>query len=147
MPDTIAVGKAGECVSCTQAPHAIGVRLANDPTVPVRTYLRPWTYRQFEQRAKATGRTVAEVLSALADAAVPPRPDRPAQVGGEKPMRRSKALPGTDDRIRDLNAAAFTDGEIAQRIGMSLSWTRTRRGALGLESPKAKNGRRRSSAT
>jgi len=46
------------------------------PSVPVKTFLRPSTYRQLTGHAAQRGMTVAELVSKLADASLKPVPKR-----------------------------------------------------------------------
>lgn len=92
------------------------------PCIPVRTMLRPATYRVFRVKATEMGTTPEALLSRLADQAVKPR-------GKSAKAAASDLL---DKRITALNATGMSDNAIARELGIALSTASRRRNELKL---------------
>lgn len=105
----------------------------DSPIVPIRSMLRPSTYRAFAARAKELNVDVPTLISRLADHAIrPPEPRRAAQrVGGPVRLPRD----AVDRRIVELNAQRANDSAIALDLGMHQTAVSRRRRLMGLESP------------
>lgn len=101
--------------------------MSDEPSVPIRVFLRPSTYRAFDRTARALHLPdVATLLSRMAD--------------------RSVERDRIDSRLRELNALGFSDNRIARELGVAQSAVSRRRRRLGLSSPtprRAGSGRKR----
>lgn len=84
---------------------------ASERVAPVRTWLKPETYRALDQHAKRLHTTPAELLSALADRAVRARPGpsrpythitTPMIVGARERLARGESL---TDIARDFSCS------------------------------------------
>jgi len=107
--------------------------LPDDPCVPVRTMLRPSTFRQLAGHAALRGMTVAEIVSKLADASLKPvefpkpRVATPSgmQVFTEKGKKRHKkhVRLGTAQRaeVRRLLAEGAAPAALAELFEVSRS--------------------------
>lgn len=83
--------------------------MSDEPSVPIKTWLRPSTYRQFVAHAAQRRITVGELLSRLADASLKPI-ERTAEVVQAKrvprpltPAQTAFIADGTDPRHGTLN--------------------------------------------
>lgn len=73
-PGTVLVAARGLCWACYRS----GIKEpvfspTEEPSVPVRTFLRPSVYRELMKHGQVRGKTVAELLSMLADASLSKR--------------------------------------------------------------------------
>lgn len=69
--------------------------MSDDPIVPVKAWLRPWTFRQLTAHAVTRGITVGELLSRLADASLQPVEKRARIIApktSQPSRRRTKPL-------------------------------------------------------
>lgn len=96
--------------------------MQEQPAVPLRTLLRPSTYRVFRVKAAELGTTPEVLLSRLADAAVKPRTELGRRAAGKE----------LDAKIRAMNAQKVSDNEISRRLGVALSTVARHRNAMGL---------------
>lgn len=104
------------------------------PSVLVKTFLRPYTYRQLTAHAATRGITLDVLLSRLADASLHPV---------KKPSARRVAA-DHDEQIRELNGQGLNDSEIGRRLGFSNSAISIRREAMGLPK-RTTQGRKKAS--
>ena len=106
--------------------------LDDSPIVPVRTVLRPSTYRALAQVANAKGlEDVGTLLSRLADLSLQPKAARSTK----RRRRTAEEWVEIDGRIRALNAQRMSDGRIAKSLGLPQPTVSARRRGMGLESP------------
>lgn len=102
------------------------------PIVPVRSVLRPSTYRALDAVAKAKGiEDVGTLLSRLADLSVRPKAARSTR----RRRRTAEEWAEIDRRIRALNGERMSDGRIAKTLGLSQPTVSLRRRGMELESP------------
>ena len=108
-------------------------QLDDSPIVPIRSTLRPSTFRIFDAHARELGVDVGELLSRLADRAVTPKPRRRA---ASKPVTSTRPpADEVDRRIVELNAQLLCDREIGERVGLHQTAVSRRRRLMGLASP------------
>lgn len=100
-PGTVARAVIDVCRSCYQRRGGQAPAVAADaPVVPVKTFLRPSTYKQLTGHAANRGMSLPNLLSLLADAALKPvewpkpREDTPAPVVVAEPMPGSDVAEG-----------------------------------------------------
>lgn len=89
------------------------VPASNSPCVPVRSMLRPSTYRALAPIAEQRGTDVGGLLALLADRSIAPKP-KPEP----KPRRYFRATQEQLDTVRRMNREGATDGEIADALGI-----------------------------
>jgi len=105
----------------------------DSPIVPVRSSLRPSTFRIFDARARELGVDIGVLLSRLADRAVTPKPRRRAAA---KPLTATRsAVDEVDRRIVELNAQRLSDRQIGERVGLHQTAVSRRRRLMGIPSP------------
>lgn len=102
------------------------------PIVPVRSVLRPSTYRALAVVAKDKGlEDVGAVLARLAELSLQPKAARRVK----RRRRTPEEFAAIDARIRALNAQGMSDGRIARALGLPQPLVSQRRRGMGLESP------------
>lgn len=106
--------------------------LDDAPIVPVRSVLRPSTYRALAEVAKAKGiEDVGTLLSRLADLSIQPKAARSPR----RRRRTAEEWAELDGRIRELNGQRLSDGRIAKALGLAQPTVSLRRRGMELESP------------
>jgi hypothetical protein len=137
-PGTVARATNTLCGTCYNRQGS--ARPADDqdsPCVLVRVDLRPSTYRAFATHARDAGTTIGVLLSQLADKALKPAP-----------RKHSRGIPAyVESRIRELNAAGWSDSGIARDLGASQPTISRYRRSLGLQPPVPRRGGRQKAAT
>lgn len=86
---------------------------ADAPCVPVRSLLRPSTYRALAPIAEQRGTDVGGLLALLADRSIAPKP-QPEPT----PRRYFRATQEQLDAVRRMNRDGDTDAEIAEALGI-----------------------------
>ena len=100
--------------------------------VPVRTMLRPSTYRALAAVAHDRGiEDVGTLLSRLADLSLQPK----AAPARKRRRRTAEEFAEIDRRVRELNAQRMSDGRIAKALGLPQPLVSARRRGMGIESP------------
>jgi len=110
------------------------------PSVLVKTFLRPYTYRQLTGHAAQRGLTLSELLSLLADASLRPVDGLPA-----RRRRNTRRVADYDAEIRAMNADGMNDSQIGRALGFTPTTIRSRRDAMGLPK-RAAQGRKKKEA-
>lgn len=104
----------------------------DSPIVPVRTMLRPSTYRALAEVAKEKGiEDVGTLLTRLADLSL----HRKTPAKPKRRQRTPEEWAEIDARIRDLNGQRMSDGRIAKELGLPQPTVSLRRRGMHLESP------------
>lgn len=89
---------------------------SDNPCVPVRSLLRPSTYRALAPIAEARGTDVGGLLALLADRSITPKPATAKRRGPARQYLR--ATQEQLDTVRRMNRDGATDGEIAAALGI-----------------------------
>ncbi len=104
----------------------------DSPMVPVRSILRPSTYRALAAVAREKGvEDVGTLLARLAELSIQPRAPRRQK----RKRRTAEEFAEIDRRIRELNAQRISDGRIAKTLGLPQPLVSQRRRGMDLESP------------
>lgn len=110
----------------------------DSPIVPVRSVLRPSTYRALDAVAKAKGLAdVGAVLARLAELSLQPKVPPKAK----RRRRTAEEWGEIDRRIRALNAQRLSDCRIAKTLGLAQPVVSARRRGMDLESPTPRSVR------
>lgn len=112
----------------------------SDPIVPIRTLLRPATYRALEVVARERDTTVGSLLSLLADRAVAPPAPKPRPAPADRQPKRPDVdwTPDLLDRLRALNAARVSDTQIARQLSLPQPSVSRQLRSMGCPSPYAR---------